>query len=269
MATVMRQTAQADQSAARGAAQRPHHRPLQHRLLRRERRPLQAHAAARRCTRCDSRGFCRRFRVRGILAHRTIPTKRSAQYCKEQFEQFARRRTEAAGRDVGRFRAPHEVHLGRFQRYVSTSTRPQRRASKRTMRSSGRRATASFISRRRRQFSRKSSNSIKAAGTGFADATQAGWTRIIVEKPFGTDLESARALQQTVERSFASRRSIESTTIWAKSPFKTSWRCALPTRFSSQFGIGISCSRCRSRPQNSSASSCAAATTTMPARCAT
>jgi glucose-6-phosphate 1-dehydrogenase len=29
-----------------------------------------------------------------------------------------------------------------------------------------------------------------------------GWARIIVEKPFGTDLESARALQQTVDKAF-------------------------------------------------------------------
>ncbi len=32
-----------------------------------------------------------------------------------------------------------------------------------------------------------------------------GWARIIVEKPFGTDLESARALQQTVDRAFRER----------------------------------------------------------------
>jgi len=32
-----------------------------------------------------------------------------------------------------------------------------------------------------------------------------GWTRIIVEKPFGTDLDSARSLQSTVERAFNER----------------------------------------------------------------
>jgi glucose-6-phosphate 1-dehydrogenase len=32
-----------------------------------------------------------------------------------------------------------------------------------------------------------------------------GWARIIVEKPFGTDLESARALQQIVDRAFRER----------------------------------------------------------------
>ncbi len=29
-----------------------------------------------------------------------------------------------------------------------------------------------------------------------------GWTRIVVEKPFGTDLESARALQRAIETVF-------------------------------------------------------------------
>ncbi|MBV8147563.1 MAG: glucose-6-phosphate dehydrogenase [Candidatus Eremiobacteraeota bacterium] len=33
-------------------------------------------------------------------------------------------------------------------------------------------------------------------------ANEAGWTRLVVEKPFGTDLESARALQRTIERVF-------------------------------------------------------------------
>jgi glucose-6-phosphate 1-dehydrogenase len=31
---------------------------------------------------------------------------------------------------------------------------------------------------------------------------EGGWTRLVVEKPFGTDLESARALQRTIERVF-------------------------------------------------------------------
>jgi glucose-6-phosphate 1-dehydrogenase len=33
-------------------------------------------------------------------------------------------------------------------------------------------------------------------------ADESGWTRLVVEKPFGTDLESARALQRTIERAF-------------------------------------------------------------------
>lgn len=37
---------------------------------------------------------------------------------------------------------------------------------------------------------------------GLADRRGAGWTRIVVEKPFGRDLESARALNQTLARWF-------------------------------------------------------------------
>jgi len=33
-------------------------------------------------------------------------------------------------------------------------------------------------------------------------SNESGWTRLVVEKPFGTDLESARALQRTIERAF-------------------------------------------------------------------
>jgi glucose-6-phosphate 1-dehydrogenase len=33
-------------------------------------------------------------------------------------------------------------------------------------------------------------------------SNEPGWTRLVVEKPFGTDLESARALQRTIERFF-------------------------------------------------------------------
>ncbi|MGH7737704.1 MAG: glucose-6-phosphate dehydrogenase [Candidatus Tyrphobacter sp.] len=33
-------------------------------------------------------------------------------------------------------------------------------------------------------------------------SNEAGWTRVVIEKPFGTDLESARALQKIVERVF-------------------------------------------------------------------
>jgi glucose-6-phosphate 1-dehydrogenase len=46
---------------------------------------------------------------------------------------------------------------------------------------------------------------IEASGLGPAH-NRAGWTRIIIEKPFGTDLESARALQEEVEKVFNERQ---------------------------------------------------------------
>ncbi|MBV8332171.1 MAG: glucose-6-phosphate dehydrogenase [Candidatus Eremiobacteraeota bacterium] len=42
---------------------------------------------------------------------------------------------------------------------------------------------------------------LRAAGLD-PHSNESGWTRLVVEKPFGTDLESARALQRTIERAF-------------------------------------------------------------------
>ncbi|HVA32648.1 MAG TPA: glucose-6-phosphate dehydrogenase [Candidatus Baltobacteraceae bacterium] len=42
---------------------------------------------------------------------------------------------------------------------------------------------------------------LRAAGLD-PQSNETGWTRLVVEKPFGTDLESARALQRTIERVF-------------------------------------------------------------------
>src|SRR5579862_7450708 len=43
---------------------------------------------------------------------------------------------------------------------------------------------------------------LRAAGLD-PHGNEKGWTRLVVEKPFGTDLESARALQHTIERVFS------------------------------------------------------------------
>jgi glucose-6-phosphate 1-dehydrogenase len=47
--------------------------------------------------------------------------------------------------------------------------------------------------------------------------------RVIIEKPFGTDLDAARALNQAVHRSSTSRSCSASTTSWAKNRSTTSW----------------------------------------------
>lgn len=46
---------------------------------------------------------------------------------------------------------------------------------------------------------------LEKGGLGPADNPQ-GWTRIIIEKPFGTDLESARALQAEVQKVFPEKQ---------------------------------------------------------------
>ena len=62
-------------------------------------------------------------------------------------------------------------------------------------------------------------------------------SHIVVEKPLGYDLESARQLNRTLtEQLPRGRRSSASITIWARRPCRTSWRSASPTCCSSPFG---------------------------------
>ena len=64
----------------------------------------------------------------------------------------------------------------------------------------------------------------------------ASGARVIIEKPFGTDLDSARELNQAVTRCSTSRRSSGSTTSWARSRSTTSWPSGSPTGSSSRSG---------------------------------
>ena len=71
--------------------------------------------------------------------------------------------------------------------------------------------------------------------------------RVIMEKPFGVDLESARRLNATRPRACStSRRSSASTTSWARRRFRTSSRCASPTGCSSRSGTATTSTTCRS-----------------------
>ena len=62
-------------------------------------------------------------------------------------------------------------------------------------------AIASSISRLRRINSRRSCKNLKEAGLN--KAREGSWARVIVEKPFGTDLASARHLNRIVAESFS------------------------------------------------------------------
>ena len=98
---------------------------------------------------------------------------------------------------------------------------------------------------------------------------QRGWTRIIIEKPFGHDLASAQELNELVTRSSTRSRSIASTTTSAKRPSRTSWSSASPTGSSSRCGTATTWTRSSSRWRKPSASRGAAGTTRSRARCAT
>ena len=74
-----------------------------------------------------------------------------------------------------------------------------------------------------------------------------GWTRIILEKPFGSDLETARELNEMVSHVFPRSRSIASTITSAKRRCRTSWSSASATRCLSRCGTAITSSTWRLR----------------------
>ncbi len=135
-------------------------------------------------------------------------------------------RSKAARCDVGRFRQAPELRL-RANSTITNATGSSRSSSKITTKISERGAIASSTSpRRRRSFRRSSTCSTRPASV----SSKTGWTRIIIEKPFGTDLDlGARAASRGRPRSSTKARSTASITTSAKSRCRTSWRCALRT----------------------------------------
>ncbi len=93
------------------------------------------------------------------------------------------------------------------------------------------------------------------AAAGLTKEADGHWRRVIIEKPFGHDLESANALNQRDRRmSSTSTRSFESITISAKKPFRTSWRFASATASSSRCGTITISITCKSPTRKPSAS---------------
>ncbi len=107
------------------------------------------------------------------------------------------------------------------------------------------------------------------AGAGLTKEADGHWRRVIIEKPFGHDLESANALNREIGACSTRIRSIESITISAKRPSRTSWRSASATVSSSRCGTTATSTTFKSRWRRPSASSIAAPSTKRPARCAT
>ena len=69
---------------------------------------------------------------------------------------------------------------------------------------------------------------------GIAAAGRARGARVMVEKPFGTDLASSVQLNDTMHEHFPRRRSSGSTTGWPSTRWKTSCSPGSPTRCSSR-----------------------------------
>ena len=92
----------------------------------------------------------------------------------------------------------------------------------------------------------------------------ANGARVIVEKPFGRDLESAQALNRILLQTSPSRRSSASTTTSARSRCRTCSFSASPTRFWSRSGTASTSTASRSRWPRTSACRAAASSTRRP-----
>ena len=71
------------------------------------------------------------------------------------------------------------------------------------------------------------------------------WVRIIIEKPFGRDLASAKELNKIVLNVFEESRFTASIIIWARIRCRTCWCCASGMAFLSRCGIATMWITCR------------------------
>ena len=105
---------------------------------------------------------------------------------------------------------------------------------------------------------------------GLHDAGLTDAARVVVEKPFGHDRESAhRARRRDRISTSTSRSCTGSTTSSGRWAWPRSSTCGSPTRCSNRSGAGTTFESCRSRWPSRSASRTAATSTTPSARCAT
>src|SRR2546430_1172021 len=84
------------------------------------------------------------------------------------------------------------------------------------------------------------------------------WVRIIIEKPFGRDLASAKALNQMSSMFSTKSRSTASTITLVRTPCRPFSFCASATGFSSRSGTAIMSITCKSPRRKRSVSSAAA-----------
>ena len=91
-----------------------------------------------------------------------------------------------------------------------------------------------------------------------------GWTCLVVEKPFGRDLDSGRELNTLVHTHSPRSRSTALITIWARRRSRTSSFFVLPMRCSRVHGIAIESRTSRSQCPRTTASVLAPAITRRP-----
>ena len=101
--------------------------------------------------------------------------------------------------------------------------------------------------------------------TMLRDAQLVERSRVVMEKPFGTDLSSAVALNDFVHETFREEEIFASTTSWARRPRKTSWPSASPTACSNRSGTATSSTTSKSTSPKPWASTNAPTSTRAPA----
>ncbi len=111
----------------------------------------------------------------------------------------------------------------------------------------------------------------RIAGAGLAPRETDGEprTRVVIEKPFGTDLQTARDLNRRVHDALGENQIYRIDHYLGKEPVKKILSSVSPIRSSSRSGTGATSIMCRSRRRKLSESRIAAATMKTPAWCAT
>ena len=243
-------------------------RAVHHRHLRRDRRPDPPQDPARALQPAARRACCRPRRASSASARRPLHRRR-ASASRDARRRARRTRASSRAGAVARLRRGHLLPAGRLRRpRPRTATSP----------SGWSRSTPQRGTRGNRLFylaTPPSAYEEIVANLGHASASTSsgdrdGWARIVIEKPFGHDLDSARDAQRRADAaSSTSRRSTASTTTWARRPSATCWSSASATASSSRSGTGATSTTCRSPWPRTSASRAAAPSTRRPARAAT
>ncbi len=250
-----------------GLAERSHHGAVQHRLLRRERRSVQTHAAAGDLLDALGRNVADRFRAGRLLRARNTTTIRFASTASNSSTQFMPPGKKPEGHVWDDF--AKRIRYIRPISTITTTSSNSKHYSRATTKISARPATTSSISPRRRRSSRSSCSASRKPAS-IRNPEGGGWTRIIVEKPFGTDLASARALQHEIDKVFPENGRLPHRPLSRQGAGARHHGAALRQHdLRADLESQLRRQRADHGGGDRSASKSAAVTTIMPARCAT
>lgn len=104
---------------------------------------------------------------------------------------------------------------------------------------------------------------------GLLEESEGAFRRVVIEKPFGSDLPSARDLNARILKVAAERQIFRIDHFLGKEPVQGIMRCASATASSNRCGDANTSTPSRSRPWKQSASSIAVRSTSRPEHCAT